>query len=94
MLHELIACGYPVTAPEIRRGIDYLLHAMTPDGRWEDDQATFTVIPGSFYYQYLLMNDVIPLMALNAYLKALDQAEEGFSNLSLVQVAQLDQDLP
>ncbi len=70
VLLNLLACGYPVDAREIQRGYEYLLGAMTPDGRWEDDQATFTVIPRTLYYRYPLANYVLPLNAMTSYLQA------------------------
>jgi squalene-hopene/tetraprenyl-beta-curcumene cyclase len=70
VLFNLLACGYPVEAPETRRGYEYLLGTMTSDGRWEDDQAAFTVIPRTLYYRYPLANYVLPLDAMTSYLQA------------------------
>ncbi|MFC2169668.1 prenyltransferase/squalene oxidase repeat-containing protein [Acidobacteriota bacterium] len=68
-LHVLLLCGYPADTPGIKRGMECLLGSMTQDGRWEDNQTTFTFFSRSFYYQYPLMNNTVPLLALTAYLQ-------------------------
>ena len=45
---------------------------MTPDGQWQDDQVSATVIAGIAYYRYPLHNRVMPLYALTQYLDTAD----------------------
>ncbi|KPL11139.1 hypothetical protein AMJ85_04415 [candidate division BRC1 bacterium SM23_51] len=68
----LLRCGYPADSPEVANGIEYLLSTMTPDGRWEDNQVTFTALPRTFYYTYPIMAYVVPLNALTEFLRACD----------------------
>lgn len=73
-LFDLLACGYPADAEEIRRGYSHLLRTMKHGGRWEDNQATFTFFPKTYYYRYAFMSSIIPLNALTAYLAAAGSA--------------------
>ena len=70
VLFDLLFCGYPVDSTPINRGFEFLLGSMTPEGLWEDSQVNFTVIPRAQYYSYPFLNYILPLNALNAYLKA------------------------
>ena len=70
-LSALLACGYPAGHDSVRRGIEYLLSPMTPDGRWKDRQATFTLLAGTCYYRYAFLNYILPLDALTDYLRAM-----------------------
>ncbi len=66
----LLRCGYPPGEGAITRGVAYLLEEMTDDGRWEDEQATFTIYARAYYYAYPFHNYVLPLNALTDYLQA------------------------
>lgn len=68
-ISSLLGCGFPVDSPEIRRALTYLLSIATADGRWEDDQVTFSLFSRIFYYRYPLMNYILPLDALSTYLQ-------------------------
>jgi len=87
-LSALLTCGYPARELAIRRGVEYLLSTMTPDGRWNDLQATFTFVPRTFYYPYAFVNYILPLDALTDYLQAVGAEERvGHNDISLARVA-------
>jgi len=65
---SLIMTGQTATSPEIKRAIKYLLQTMTEDGRWEDQQATFTVFARTFYYSHPIFNYVLPLSTMTEFL--------------------------
>ncbi|MBM3860665.1 MAG: hypothetical protein FJ395_13580 [Verrucomicrobia bacterium] len=67
----LLRLGYPPDNPVISRAIEYLLSTMSPDGRWHDEQCTFTIIARCLYYRYEFLNYVLPLDALTDYLQAI-----------------------
>ncbi|MBN2409993.1 MAG: hypothetical protein JXE07_09660 [Candidatus Aminicenantes bacterium] len=69
VISSLLGCGFPADAPEIGRALAYLLSVATPDGRWEDDQVTFSFFSRILYYRYPLTNYILPLDALSAYLR-------------------------
>ena len=69
----LIRIGCPPDSPAVRRAMEWLLDAMTPDGRWHDGQATFTVLAGSLYYAYEFQTLITPLSALTDFLRARDR---------------------
>jgi squalene-hopene/tetraprenyl-beta-curcumene cyclase len=71
-LFGLLRCGYPVKSGEIQRGYRWLLSSATGEGRWEDHQATFTILPGSSYYAHPLYNLTMLPSALTAFRKAAD----------------------
>jgi squalene-hopene/tetraprenyl-beta-curcumene cyclase len=73
VISSLLGCGFRVEAPEIKRALEYLLSTATDDGRWEDDQVTFSFFSRNLYYHYPLMNYILPLNALTACLKATAQ---------------------
>jgi squalene cyclase len=73
VISSLLGCGFPVDAPEIERALEYLLSTATADGRWEDDQVTFSFFSRNLYYHYPLMNYILPLNALTASLEAAAQ---------------------
>ena len=66
----LLSCGVPADSESVEDGIAYLLRAADRDGRWLDDQATFTIFARWWYYQYPLYSATLPLDALNRYLGA------------------------
>ena len=69
VLSALLRCGCPCEGI-VRRGIEYLLGEMTADGRWNYQQATFTIYAPTFYYSYQFLNYVLPLDALTDFLDA------------------------
>ena len=71
-LYGLLSCGYPATSGEVRRGFEWLLAAATRDGKWQDHQATFTILPGSLYYAHPMYGLTILPAALSAFLRATD----------------------
>ena len=71
-LAALLDAGWPRESPAVTRGVEYLLSVMTPDGQWQDDQVSATVIAGIAYYRYPLHNRVMPLYALTQYLDTAD----------------------
>ncbi|MCE2728041.1 MAG: hypothetical protein LW698_14905 [Planctomycetaceae bacterium] len=68
----LLRLGHPPDSPVIGRAIEYLLATMSPDGRWHDDQCTFSIVARCLYYRYEFLNYVLPLDALTDYLRAND----------------------
>ncbi len=76
-LSALLACGHRFDTPVIRSGIEYLLGAMAPGGRWEYNEATFTIFAQALYYPYRLMaTGLLPLHALTDYLRASGAEEQ------------------
>jgi len=71
-ISALLGCGYPAASPVIDRAMNYLLSTMSSDGRWHDDQVTFTVIARTYYYPYAFANFVLPVDALSDYLEAVE----------------------
>jgi len=65
---SLMLTGKAATSPEIERAIGYLLQSMTVDGRWEDQQVTFTVFARTFYYSHPLFNYILPLSTMTEFL--------------------------
>ena len=59
----LCAAG-DTTSAAAERGVNYLLDAQQPDGRWKEEQATGTGFPNVFYLTYHLYRDYFPLLAL------------------------------
>jgi squalene-hopene/tetraprenyl-beta-curcumene cyclase len=68
-LMALMAAG-DAFSPEVRAGVDYLVSAQTPAGRWEEPYFTGTGFPAHFMIRYHLYRDCFPLMALGQYLRA------------------------
>ena len=66
-----LSCGWPADSPAVQRGIRYLVGTEMPEGGWEDDQATFTILAGGLYYPYPFMARVMPVDALTDYLGTL-----------------------
>jgi squalene-hopene/tetraprenyl-beta-curcumene cyclase len=62
-------------APEVRRGIDYLLRTQQPDGGWQDPLFTAPGFPRVFYLKYHGYDTYFPLWALARY-RALGAARE------------------
>jgi squalene-hopene/tetraprenyl-beta-curcumene cyclase len=62
----LMAAG-EASCPEVRRGVEYLLHRQGQNGNWEEDQFTGTGFPRVFYLKYHLYRLYFPLMALARY---------------------------
>jgi squalene-hopene/tetraprenyl-beta-curcumene cyclase len=66
-LSALLSVGCRPDTDTVQKGVNHLLATMTPDGRWEDEQAAFTFIAGRFYYRYELLNYFLPLEALTRF---------------------------
>jgi squalene-hopene/tetraprenyl-beta-curcumene cyclase len=62
----LISAG-EVDAPEVARGIQYLLDAQEMDGTWSEEWYTGTGFPRVFYLRYHFYRHYFPLMALGMY---------------------------
>jgi len=60
------------SAPEVAKGITYLLQHQTCDGDWHEDDYTGTGFPGAFYLRYDLYRVYFPLLALGKYRTALE----------------------
>lgn len=60
----------------LKRGIDYLVRAQSPDGSWAELETTGTGFPRVFYLKYDMYRNAWPLLALATYEK-LVQAEKG-----------------
>ncbi len=73
----LLSCGYPATTGEVRRGVEWLLASAIDEGRWQDRQATYTILPGSAYYAHPMYALTILPAALTAYLRAIDSQQSG-----------------
>jgi squalene-hopene/tetraprenyl-beta-curcumene cyclase len=71
----LLAAGERGRAVE--RGVDWLLCAQKPDGRWDEPQFTGTGFPGDFYINYHLYRQVFPMMALGRWAAAMDGRPVG-----------------
>jgi len=54
-------------SPAVRRGLEYLLERLTPDGTWEEEEWTGTGFPRVFYLKYHYYRHYWPLMALGQY---------------------------
>ena len=65
-LLALMAAG-EVGAPEVRRGIDYLLRTQRADGLWSDPDYTAPGFPRVFYLKYHGYDKYFPLWALARY---------------------------
>jgi squalene-hopene/tetraprenyl-beta-curcumene cyclase len=59
----LLASGESA-APEVRRGIEYLLRSQQPDGFWNDAAFTAPGFPRVFYLKYHGYDKYFPLWAL------------------------------
>lgn len=70
MISALLQAGHPAADPAVRQGIRYLLDTMSADGRWTDDQSTFTLFPNAQYYTYPFLTYFLPLECLTEYLQA------------------------
>ncbi|HEX5368079.1 MAG TPA: prenyltransferase/squalene oxidase repeat-containing protein, partial [Dehalococcoidia bacterium] len=57
----------PADAPEIKRGIDYLIETQQPNGEWLEDEFTGTGFPGDFMLKYHCYRLYWPLWALGRY---------------------------
>jgi len=64
----LIAAGER-DSREVQRGIEFLLEAQTPEGRWEERHFTGTGFPGHFYIRYHGYRQYFPLLALARHSK-------------------------
>jgi squalene-hopene/tetraprenyl-beta-curcumene cyclase len=62
-----------------RRGVDYLLATLRPDGAWDEPYFTGTGFPKVFYLRYHYYRQYFPLLALARYRAAVAQphAEPG-----------------
>lgn len=52
---------------EVKRGIDYLVKGVSPNGEWEEKYLTGTGFPGHFYIRYHGYRHYFPLMALGHF---------------------------
>lgn len=66
----LAAVGYPMSSRTATRAVSFLLDAQSGEGRWCDDQATFTILPRRCYYRHPLYTASIVPLALSVFLKA------------------------
>ncbi len=71
----LISAG-EINAPEVTRGIRYLLENQEADGTWDEDQCTGTGFPRVFYLRYHFYCHYFPLMALGMFAR---QKLQGFT---------------
>lgn len=65
-LLALLAAG-ETAAPEVHRGIDYLLASQKTDGSWDEEQFTGTGFPKYFMIRYHIYRNSFPLTALGTY---------------------------
>jgi squalene cyclase len=77
VLVGLLRVGVPASSPAVGRGIGWLLDAMSPDGRWQDDQSTFTIASCGWYYPFPFYNYIFPLEALTFLLESVDGQRAG-----------------
>ena len=68
---SLLRIGYPATHQAIAGAMGFLRETMREDGRWHDRQANFSSLARCLYYRCDFLNLVLPLDALNDYLRAL-----------------------
>ena len=68
-LMGLIAAG-EAHHPATTRGIAYLLSTQRADGGWDEDAFTGTGFPTDFMIRYHIYRDVLPLIALGRYRRA------------------------
>jgi len=54
-------------SPAVRRGVEYLLERMTPEGTWDEELFTGTGFPRVFYLRYHMYRHYFPLWALALY---------------------------
>jgi squalene-hopene/tetraprenyl-beta-curcumene cyclase len=50
---------------QFRRGVEYLLHLQTVEGKWPEGATTGTGFPNVFYLTYAMYRDYFPLLALS-----------------------------
>jgi len=74
-LLALMAVG-EVDAPEVGRGIQYLLDTQKADGTWDEDQYTGTGFPKFFMIKYHIYRNCFPLTALGTY-RSLSRKRKG-----------------
>ncbi|MBI5655979.1 MAG: squalene--hopene cyclase [Geobacter sp.] len=65
-----------VDAPEVGRGIQYLLDTQKADGTWDEDQYTGTGFPKFFMIKYHIYRNCFPLTALGTY-RSLSRKRKG-----------------
>ncbi len=65
-----------VDAPEVSRGIQYLLDTQKADGTWDEDQYTGTGFPKFFMIKYHIYRNCFPLTALGTY-RSLSRKRKG-----------------
>ena len=53
--------------PEVRRGVEFLIHSQREDGLWQDDVHTAPGFPRVFYLKYHGYDKYFPLWALACY---------------------------
>jgi squalene-hopene/tetraprenyl-beta-curcumene cyclase len=69
----LMAAG-EVAAPEVERGVAYLLLSQNSDGTWNEEQFTGTGFPKYFMIKYHIYRNCFPLMALGTFRKLKGEA--------------------
>ena len=63
--------------PALKRGIDYLIRAQSPDGSWAEEETTGTGFPCVFYLKYDMYRNAWPLLALASYKQLLEKKSAG-----------------
>ncbi len=66
-----LLAGGDTTSTSLHDGIEYLLKTQTSAGTWNEELATGTGFPRVFYLCYHLYRHSFPLLALNAFVRAM-----------------------
>ena len=70
-----LIAGGDTTSISVADGIEHLVGTQQEDGSWKEDLATGTGFPRVFYLSYHMYRNSFPLLALNTYLKAREEAQ-------------------
>ncbi|MEW6381803.1 MAG: prenyltransferase/squalene oxidase repeat-containing protein [bacterium] len=71
VLDGLLAAG-EVSSPQVRRGIEYLINTMLPDGSWRDEEYLGTMLVGYTWGNYELSSTYLPLHTLAKFLNLVE----------------------